>query len=143
MMFFNVSGGPTGSEQIISSGGPLFGISLLIVFAFAYSAPQALMTAELSTAFPQNGGYSLWVQSAFGTFWGTQESYWSYIAGVVDNALYPVAMYSAIVSLWTGSGSDHNALPTCTASQHMDSHADLLSCMFVPHSGCSSEYLAK
>jgi len=56
---------------------------------------QAAVTAELSTAFPDNGGYSLWVKGAFGDFWGVQQSYWSWVAGVVDNALYPVLLYSA------------------------------------------------
>ena len=62
-----------GSEQIISSIGPLPGLGLLMLFTLVFSVPQAMITAELSTAFPKNGGYSLWVQSAFGDFWGLQE----------------------------------------------------------------------
>mmetsp|Transcript_5079 Transcript_5079/g.4320 ORF Transcript_5079/g.4320 Transcript_5079/m.4320 type:complete len:118 (-) Transcript_5079:28-381(-) len=54
------------------------------------------MTAELSSAFPYNGGYSLWVKAAFGKFWGVQESYWSWVSGVVDNAVYPVIIFQTI-----------------------------------------------
>ena len=32
------------------------------------------MTAELSTAMPDNGGYSLWVQAAFGDFWACRRA---------------------------------------------------------------------
>jgi amino acid transporter len=31
------------------------------------------VTAELATAFPENGGYVLWISAAFGPFWGFQE----------------------------------------------------------------------
>jgi len=66
IIYFNVSGGPLGSEQIISALGPAVGLSAICVFACVYSIPQAAVTAELSAAFPSNGGYSLWVQAAFG-----------------------------------------------------------------------------
>ena len=59
IVFFNVSGGPLGSEEIISSCGPIIGLSTILVFACLYSVPQAMITAELSTAFPRNGGCAL------------------------------------------------------------------------------------
>lgn len=37
-----------------------------------WSVPEALITAELATAFPENGGYVVWVTAAFGEFWGFQ-----------------------------------------------------------------------
>jgi len=30
------------------------------------------MTAELSSAMPVNGGYIVWLETAFGPFWGFQ-----------------------------------------------------------------------
>lgn len=36
------------------------------------SIPTALMTAELSTSMPENGGYVVWTKRAFGPFWGFQ-----------------------------------------------------------------------
>ena len=59
IVFFNVSGGPLGSEEVISSCGPIIGLSTILVFACLYSVPQAMITAELSTAFPRNGGCTL------------------------------------------------------------------------------------
>lgn len=113
IVFFNVSGGPLGSEQVVSAAGPLIGIATICAFGIAYAVPQAMMTAELSTAFPDNGGYSLWVKAAFGDMWGVQESYWSWFSGVVDAALYPVLLYSCAEQLFSHDilkedGSSHN-----------------------------------
>jgi len=154
IIFFNVSGGPLGSEQIISSCGPIVGLALLGIFALCFSVPQAMITAELSTAFPCNGGYSMWVQAAFGTFWGVQESYWSWFSGVVDSALYPVLLYSAAQQLFAGLGIDAGLggadtdPTTCSASNSTDDGGDdddqptrnLWVCMFEPGSGCAVEY---
>ncbi len=48
------------------------------------------MTAELSTAMPEDGGYVVWVEKAFGRFWGFQEGWLSWLCSFADNALYPV-----------------------------------------------------
>lgn len=108
--YFNVAGGPWGGEEIISDAGPLAGIIGMILFPLIWGLPLALITAELSTKFPQNGGYSIWVSEAFGGFWGFQESYWSWISGVVDSAVYPVlafqmlikAFYNGKFNFWLG-----------------------------------------
>eukprot|EP00300_Choanocystis_sp_HF-7_P031097 c40193_g1_i1.p1 GENE.c40193_g1_i1~~c40193_g1_i1.p1 ORF type:complete len:527 (+),score=114.62 c40193_g1_i1:111-1691(+) len=98
LTWFNVSGGCFGAEQVISAGGPLYGLAALLTIFHFFSLPMALMTAELSTAFPKDGGYGLWVNEAFGNFWGFQESFWSWVSGVVDNAVYPVLTYDALVN---------------------------------------------
>jgi len=100
IVFFNVSGGPLGSEGLVFYGGPLPGLLTLMGIGVFFSLPQSLMTAELSSAFPDNGGYSLWVQAAFGDFWAVQESYWSWFSGVVDSALYPVLLYSSVAEIF-------------------------------------------
>jgi amino acid transporter len=48
------------------------------------------MTAELSAAIPEDGGYVVWVERAFGRFWGFQEGWLSWLCSFADNALYPV-----------------------------------------------------
>lgn len=94
LIFFSVAGGPLGSEGIISAVGPGVGLAALAAGMLLFAVPQAMMTAELSTAFPENGGFSLWVHAAFGPFWALMEAYWSWLSGVVDSALYPVLLYS-------------------------------------------------
>ena len=36
LVFFNVSGGPLGSEEIISAAGPVFGLSAMLLFVLVY-----------------------------------------------------------------------------------------------------------
>ncbi|CAD7937853.1 unnamed protein product [Amoebophrya sp. A25] len=95
IVFFNVSGGPWGSEEIFQHG-PLPGILAVLLVAFFWSYGQIQITSELGSAFPVNGGYSLWVTEAFGPFWGFLESYWSWVSGVVDNAVYPVLLFDGV-----------------------------------------------
>lgn len=90
LIFYEVSGGPFGVEDSVQAGGPLLAIIGFLVFPFIWSIPEALITAELATAFPENGGYVLWISAAFGDFWGFQEGWCKWISGVADNALYPV-----------------------------------------------------
>nr|XP_024375958.1 probable polyamine transporter At3g19553 [Physcomitrium patens]XP_024375959.1 probable polyamine transporter At3g19553 [Physcomitrium patens]XP_024375960.1 probable polyamine transporter At3g19553 [Physcomitrium patens]XP_024375961.1 probable polyamine transporter At3g19553 [Physcomitrium patens]PNR53956.1 hypothetical protein PHYPA_007631 [Physcomitrium patens] len=90
LIFYEVSGGPFGVEDSVKSGGPLLAILGFLIFPFVWSIPEALITAELATAFPENGGYVLWISAAFGDFWGFQEGWCKWISGVADNALYPV-----------------------------------------------------
>lgn len=55
LIYYEVSGGPFGIEDIVRAGGPLYailGFSLFIVWVI----PEALVTAELSTALPEASG---------------------------------------------------------------------------------------
>lgn len=91
LIFYEVSGGPFGVEDSVrTGGGPLLSLLGFLIFPIFWSIPEALITAELSTAFPENGGYVVWISSAFGPFWGFQEGFWKWFSGVMDNALYPV-----------------------------------------------------
>lgn len=91
LIFYEVSGGPFGVEDSVrTGGGPLLSLLGFFFFPLIWSVPEALITAELATTFPHNGGYVLWISSAFGPFWGFQEGFWKWFSGVMDNALYPV-----------------------------------------------------
>ncbi|EER06554.1 amino acid transporter, putative [Perkinsus marinus ATCC 50983] len=110
--YFNVSGGPFGSEDIFSTGGPLLGIIGIFAALILWSLPMSFMTAELSSTFPSNGGYSLWVKVALGNFWAFQQMYWSWIAAAVDASVYPVLIYDTIAHL---TPTTLGALPWFTA----------------------------
>jgi amino acid transporter len=90
LIFYEVSGGPFGLEDSVKSGGPLLALLGFLIFPFIWCIPEALVTAELATTFPENGGYVVWTAAAFGPFWGFQEGWWKWMSGVTDNALYPV-----------------------------------------------------
>lgn len=67
----NLSPGPI-LQDAVSSGGPLLAILAFCILPLVWSVPEALITAELATAFPENSGYVAWVTAAFGPFWGFQ-----------------------------------------------------------------------
>ncbi|RHZ28286.1 hypothetical protein DYB37_007423 [Aphanomyces astaci] len=87
--YFNVSGGPWGSEPIISSCGPLIGILAVSIFPWIWCLPTALLFAELFSAFPTDSSFCTWVGLAFGRPMGFHVGYWSWVGGVIDNAIYP------------------------------------------------------
>ncbi|TMA08270.1 MAG: amino acid permease, partial [Deltaproteobacteria bacterium] len=90
LTFFCVAGGAYGIEDAVGAGGPMLALLALLVVPWLWSLPMALMTAELSTAMPEDGGYVIWVQRAFGRFWGFQEGWLSWLCSFADNALYPI-----------------------------------------------------
>ncbi len=122
IVYFNVCGGPWGSEEMVSDAGPLPGLVGIFVFAVLWGMPVALVTSEMSSAFPDDGGYSLWVGEAFGGFWGFQESYYSWVSGVVDNAIYPGLVYSAIINVISAAQIDHTAAGVDTVTAYMAAH---------------------
>ncbi len=116
LSYFNVSGGPWGSEGIVAAAGPLPGFIGIAAMALCSALPMILITTELSCMFPDDGGYSIWVAEAFGEFWGFQESYWSWVSGVLDNALYPTLAYGLLRSVAFPGGLTPVATWACKAA---------------------------
>src|SRR5918996_4270661 len=79
LTFFCVAGGAYGLEDAIGTSGPLIVLLGILILPWLWSFPTALMTAELSTAMPEDGGYVVWVEKAFGRFWGFQEGWLSWL----------------------------------------------------------------
>ncbi|KAL6985610.1 proline dehydrogenase [Sarracenia purpurea var. burkii] len=106
LIFYEVSGGPFGVEDSVQAAGPLLALLGFLVFPFIWSVPEALITAEMGTMFPEDGGYVIWVSSALGDYWGFQQGWMKWLSGVIDNALYPVLfldyLKSAIPALSSG-----------------------------------------
>lgn len=90
LIYFEVAGGPYGEEPAVKAAGPLLAIIGFLVFPFIWSVPEALITAELSTAFPGNGGFVIWADRAFGPFFGSLMGTWKFLSGVINVAAFPV-----------------------------------------------------
>ncbi|XAR57524.1 hypothetical protein NMG60_11025698 [Bertholletia excelsa] len=90
LIYFEVAGGPYGEESAVGAAGPLLAILGFLIFPFIWSIPEALVTAELSTTFPGNGGFVIWAHRAFGPFWGSLMGSWKLLSGVINLASYPV-----------------------------------------------------
>ena len=99
IVFFNVSGGPYGVEDVVGSFGPGLALLLLAVTPVIWSLPVALAMSELAAAMPDEGGYVTWVRRAFGPFWSFQVGWWSWIDSFVDVAVYP-ALFVEYLKFW-------------------------------------------
>ncbi|KAL8106101.1 hypothetical protein AgCh_029774 [Apium graveolens] len=89
LIFFEVAGGPYGAEPAVQAAGPLLAILGFLIFPFIWSIPEALVTAELSTAFPGNGGFVIWVHHDFGPFFGSMMGSLKFLSGVINIAAFP------------------------------------------------------
>jgi amino acid transporter len=99
IVFFNVSGGPYGVEDAVSTFGPGLTLLLLVLTPLVWSLPVSLAMAELAAAMPDEGGYVTWVRRAFGPFWAFQVGWWSWIDSFVDVAVYP-ALFVEYLRFW-------------------------------------------
>ena len=62
LVFYNVSGGSFGIEPSIRAGGNFFAIIGFIIFPLIWSVPEALVTAELGSAFQDPAAGVAWVE---------------------------------------------------------------------------------
>jgi amino acid transporter len=88
-IYFCVSGGPHGLEPLMQSGAGL-GVLLIVLTPIFWAIPAALMTAELTSALPGEGGYYGWVKRAFGPRAASWCAWWTWMYSWVDVAIYPV-----------------------------------------------------
>ena len=79
--------------------GPGMTLVLLILTPILWSAPVALVMAELASAMPDEGGYVTWTRQAFGPYWAFQVGWWSWIDSFVDVAVYP-ALFVEYLRFW-------------------------------------------
>ncbi|WP_225836346.1 APC family permease [Streptomyces sp. NK08204] len=101
LIFFSVSGGAYGIEELFSTSGPGTGLLLIVVTPLIYGIPHALVCAELGTAIPVDGGYYHWVRRGLGNFWGFQQGVLGWLCSFVDMAVYPVLFTSYLQPMAT------------------------------------------
>src|ERR1700750_832164 len=77
ILFFLICtiGGVDTIASVASSGGEAF--TWMIICAVVFFVPQAMLFAELGSAFPQEGGPYLWTRLAFG-----------HLVGAINNFMY-------------------------------------------------------
>lgn len=99
IIFFSVSGGAYGLEELVSSSGPGLALVLILVTPLIYGIPIAAITAELSTTLPDEGGTYEWARRGLNSFWAFQAGALRWINSWVDMALYPVLFASYLAFL--------------------------------------------
>jgi amino acid transporter len=113
IVFYAVSGGPFGIEAAVRAGGAAYTLLGLLILPLAWSIPEAALTAELASTFPEAAGGVAWVEEAFGHRAGFMAGYLGWVAGATDNAIYPVLFLDYVWQGWMGSvtdGQDNNTL---------------------------------
>ena len=90
VMFAYTTGGPFGMEEMITTSGPGLTLAYLLVIPFFWCIPVSLVTAELTTAMPVEGGFYRWVRASFGDFWGFLAGWWNWTASWLLGATYAV-----------------------------------------------------
>ncbi len=68
VMYSYTTAGPFGLEGVVVASGPGMALIYDLVLPFFWSIPMSLVSAELTTAMPVEGGFYRWVRAAFGDF---------------------------------------------------------------------------
>lgn len=90
VMFSYCTGGPFGLEDMVTTSGPGMTLIYLLIIPFFWSIPVSLVSAELTTAMPVEGGFYRWVRAGFGDFWGFLAGWWNWSASFLLGAVYAV-----------------------------------------------------
>lgn len=94
--FASIAGGPYGIENSVGAIGALPTMLALVGTALAWSLTQALMAAELSSMFPSNSGYILWVLKGLGPTAGFVNAWLGFCMGVLNLPMYTGLAASAV-----------------------------------------------
>jgi len=90
MMYSYTTAGPFGLEGVVAASGPGMALIYNLVLPFFWSIPMSLVSAELTTAMPVEGGFYRWVRAAFGDFWGFLAGWWNWLAAFLLASAYAV-----------------------------------------------------
>lgn len=90
MIYAMACAGAFGIEDMIPVAGPGLTIVMLIVIPLFWAVPNALISAELGSALPYEGGSYVWVKRAFGEFWGFQSCFGRLLSYYIGVPIYVV-----------------------------------------------------
>lgn len=103
VLFASVAGGPYGIEAAVGAAGGLPTLVGCVALAALWSAPQALVAAELSCAFPSSGGSLGWVSEGLGPTAGFVAAANVLTQAATNLPLYPVLFASYVAQLAPGA----------------------------------------
>jgi amino acid transporter len=102
VMFSYTTGGPFGLEDMVTTSGPGMTLLYLLVLPFFWCIPVSLVSAELTTAMPVEGGFYRWTRAAFGDFWGFLAGWWNWSASFLLGGAYAVLFTDYLVYYFPG-----------------------------------------
>ncbi len=95
------AGGSLGPEEIVPEAGPGVALLLLLVIPIFYGLPLGLVSGELASRFPVEGGYYRWVRMTYGDFWGFMTGWSAWVGAFCDGAVYVVFAAEYVEELLT------------------------------------------
>jgi amino acid transporter len=101
-MFSYTTGGPFGLEDMVTTSGPGITLLYLLILPFFWCIPVSLVSAELTTAMPVEGGFYRWTRAAFGDFWGFLAGWWNWSASFLLGGAYAVLFADYFVYYFPG-----------------------------------------
>ena len=106
MIYAMACAGAYGLEDMIPSAGPVMTMLMLCVIPFMWAVPNALVSAELGSAIPEEGGNYVWVRRAFGEFWCFQSAFGRILSNYVGVPAYPVLAGDYVASMMGWSSTN-------------------------------------
>jgi amino acid transporter len=113
IIFFTVSGGPYGLEQLFTLVGNDGALFLLLLTPLLWDVPTILTVLELNSLMPVTGGYYQWVKHALGLRWAFFEGWWTWLYTFCDLAIYPVLFIT--YAAYFAPEIAHYKIPICLA----------------------------
>lgn len=107
--FFWVSGGIFGNEAVLKAAPAAYVFAGLLLAPLIYAIPISLITAELATSMPRDGGMVAWTHAACGHILGAHNAYWLWAAYIFDSAVYPVLAGEYAIAIFDLDGLSHDA----------------------------------
>ena len=90
VMYSYTTAGPFGLEDQVTTSGPGMTLIYHLLLPFFWCIPISLVSAELTTAMPVQGGFYRWTRAAFGDFWGFLAGWWNWCASFLLGSTYAV-----------------------------------------------------
>lgn len=76
LLFGSVCAGCFGMEDMVGSSGPGLTLVMIIIIPIIWAMPIALVCAEMGAAYPEQGGYYVWIKKSLNPFWGYCAAFW-------------------------------------------------------------------
>ena len=96
LAFSSIAGGPFGIESAVGNVGALPTLLFLVATSLVWSLPQALVAAELSSMYPSNAGYVVWVLAGLGPVAGFVNAWSSIFMNSLNLPLYTMVAANAL-----------------------------------------------
>ena len=103
LIYAYTSGGLFGLEYMISSCGPGLAFVMIAALPIVWALPMALVSAELSAMYPEDGGVYVWTTKAMGPFVGFLTGWWYALCVLVDTSIYLVMILAYLSSFMGGT----------------------------------------